>query len=91
MDHTSEKVVYVKMFVDQEAWEELEAAVPGEMVILTNLVSVFHEAEFSHLESSNQTSVFSGESTRDSRLGCLSWLIIINFFNGGWAVLEILD
>jgi len=67
MDHTSDKVVNVKMFVDQEAWDELEAAVLGEMVILTNLVSVFHEAEFSHLESSNQTSVFSGESTRDSR------------------------
>ena len=67
MDHTSDVIVNVKIFVDQEAWEELEAAVPGEMVVLTNLVSVFHGAEFSHLESSNQTGVFSGDSARDSR------------------------
>ena len=69
MDHTSPQVVSVKMFVDVESWTQLESAIPGEVIILTNLVSVFHDNKFSHLESSNQTGVFSGESALDSRFG----------------------
>ena len=69
MDHTSPQVVSVKMFVDLESWTQLESAIPGEVIILTNLVSVFHDDKFSHLESSNQTGVFSGESALDSRFG----------------------
>ena len=41
MDHTSDQVISVKMFVDAESWDQLEAAIPGEVIILTNLVSVF--------------------------------------------------
>ena len=69
MDHTGPEVVSVKMFVDLESWEQLEAALPGEVIILTNLVSVFDDDKFSHLESSNQTGVFSGDSALDSRFG----------------------
>ena len=69
MDHTGPEVVSVKMFVDVESWEQLKAALPGEVIILTNLVSVFDEDKFSHLESSNQTGVFSGDSALDSRFG----------------------
>ena len=69
MDHTSAEVVSVKIFVDTESWEQLEAALPGEVIILTNLVTVFHEDKFSHLESSNQTGVFTGDAAMDSRFG----------------------
>ena len=69
MDHTSSQVISVKMFVDLESWDQLEAALPGEVIILTNLVSVYQDDKFSHLESSNQTGVFSGDSALDSRFG----------------------
>ena len=62
-------LVSVKVFADTESWPQLEAALPGEVVILTNLVSVFEEARFSHLETSNQTAVFTGEAATDSRFG----------------------
>ena len=67
VDHSSDRVVNVKMFTDLESCLQLEAAVPGEVVILTNLVCVYQEQKFSHLESSNQTGVYSGDSARDSR------------------------
>ena len=41
MDHTRAQVISIKMFVDAESWDQLEAAIPGEVIILTNLVSVF--------------------------------------------------
>ena len=69
MDHTSSQVISVKMFVDLESWDQLEAALPGEVIILTNLVNMFQDDKFSHLESSNQTGVFSGDSAIDSRFG----------------------
>ena len=46
MDHTSDQVISVKMFVDAESWDQLEAAIPGEVIILTNLVSVFQARRY---------------------------------------------
>ena len=67
VDHSSDQVISVKVYTDLETWDQCEAALPGEVVILTNLVCVFQEKMFSHLESSNQTSVYSGSSATDSR------------------------
>ena len=46
MDHTCAQVISVKMFVDAESWDQLEAAIPGEVLILTNLVSVFQARRY---------------------------------------------
>eukprot|EP00092_Neocalanus_flemingeri_P019688 GFUD01021323.1.p1 GENE.GFUD01021323.1~~GFUD01021323.1.p1 ORF type:complete len:706 (-),score=147.68 GFUD01021323.1:25-2142(-) len=69
-DHSSEDVVAVKFYVDRERWEGLERAIPGEAVVVTNLLYIQGEqGTFSHLECSNETQVFSGELAGDSRFG----------------------
>jgi len=69
-DHSSEQVVAVKFYVDRERWEAVERAIPGEAVVVTNLLYVQGEQGlFSHLECSNESQVFSGEMAGDSRFG----------------------
>ena len=68
VDHTTDNLVSIKIFPDLESWEELETAVPGEVVLLTNLqVKVGEAGLFSHLESTNQTGVFAGQNALNSR------------------------
>jgi len=69
-DHTGENTVAVKFYIDGERWEAVERAIPGEAVIVTNLLYILGEnGTFSHLECSNETQVFSGEMAGDSRFG----------------------
>ena len=68
VDHTTDTLISIKIYPDLESWEELEAAVPGEVVLLTNLqVKVGDGGRFSHLESTNQTGVFAGQNALNSR------------------------
>ena len=77
-DHTSDSLLSIKIFPDLESWEELEAAVPGEVVLLTNLqVKVGTGGRFSHLKSTNQTGVFAGENALNSRF--LSYPVVSRF------------
>jgi len=79
-DHTSEEVVAVKLYVDRERWEGVEGAVPGQAVVLTNLLYVLtDQGIFSHLECSNESQVFSGIKAEDSRFG--SSEVVLNFRN----------
>jgi len=69
-DHTSADVVAVKLYVDRERWDAVEGAVPGQAVVVTNLLYMQGEqGTFSHLESSNESQIFSGEMAEDSRFG----------------------
>lgn len=69
-DQTSDSVVGVKMYVVREKWEEVERIIPGEAVIMTNLLFIHADGgQFSHLEGSNETQVFSGGAAGDSRFG----------------------
>ena len=61
--------INVKYYTDQASWDNLKTAMPGQVVILTNLLTVFQGEQFSHLESSNQTGLFTGEEASDSRFG----------------------
>ena len=78
LDHTTDTLVSIKVYPDLESWEELETAVPGEVVLLTNLqVKVGEGGRFSHLESTNQTGVFAGQNALNSRF--LSYPVVSSF------------
>jgi len=67
-DHTSDHLVAVKLYVDRERWEGVEGAVPGQAVVVTNLLYMQGDQDtFSHLESSNESQIFSGDMAEDSR------------------------
>ena len=68
MDHSSDNLLSIKVFPDLESWAELEDAVPGQVVVLTNLIiKVNEKGDFSHLESTNQTGVFTNQNALNCR------------------------
>ena len=78
LDHASDDLVSISVFPDVESWQELEKAVPGEVALLTNLqVKVNETGAFSHLESTNQTGVFTAENALNSRF--LSFPVVTDF------------
>jgi len=69
-DHASDHLVAVKLYVDRERWDGVEGAVPGQAVVVTNLLYMHgDQGTFSHLECSNESQIFSGEMAEDSRFG----------------------
>jgi len=77
-DHTSEEVVAVKLYVDRERWDDVEGALPGHAVVLTNLLYVrTDQGTLSHLECSNESQIFSGNKADDSRFGNSE--LVLNF------------
>ena len=78
LDHASDDLVSISVYPDVESWQELEKAVPGEVVLLTNLQVKSNETgNFSHLESTNQTGVFTAENALNSRF--LSFPVVTAF------------
>ena len=71
MDGTHSQPVPVKLWVCLERWDAVEGALPGEGIILTNLLvrtcNTDQREQLAFLESSNETAVFSGEAALDSR------------------------
>ena len=67
-DHTSAAGLQVKVYPDRERWEAVAAALPGQPVILTNLLYKLDSGgRFSHLETSAESQVFTGPAARDAR------------------------
>ena len=78
MDQTSDNELSIKVYPDLESWVELEEALPGKVVLITNLnVRCNEEGNFSYLESTNQTGVFTDQNAMNSRF--LSFPVVSSF------------
>ena len=51
-------LVYIKLYLDIVQRNSLEEVVPGDPLLLTNLKVCYDNGYFSHLESTNETSIF---------------------------------
>ena len=68
VDHLSDNLIKVKLFVNPFTWKNLELLHPGEPVIITNLINNKDESEkHSYLSSTNETEVFRKNRLKENR------------------------
>ena len=74
-DNTTGKAIFVKLYLKLPALHKLSKIIPGDLVMFTNLM--IHEVNgiLTHLESSNETSIFTDEDFKSAKFyNCKRWI-----------------